>query len=75
MKFDGIHVALIATLVYDTQAHIRNKRRFKKLQEENQTLCIALDTSIKRIDYLVNLINEYEMPITEFEKIVFYNLD
>jgi hypothetical protein len=75
MKLDRMHVALIATLVYDTQVHIRNKRRSKKLQEENEVLCIAVDMSIKRIDYLVDLINKYEVPVTEFEKIVFHNLD
>lgn len=75
MQLDRLHVALIATLIYDAQAGYRNKRRFNQLQEQNQHLWKQVQTSAKQVDFLCNLMDEHNVPVTEFDKIVFNNLD
>jgi hypothetical protein len=73
-KFDTIHLALVATLVWDAQIHYRNKRRFKQLKEDNILLQEQLRLSDKQVEFLDRLLVENNVPVSEFDRIAFFNL-
>lgn len=73
-RFDAIHLALVATIIWDAHVTRRNKARFNALKEENTILWNAVTTSQKQVDYLCNLMNEHGTPVSEFDQIVFHNL-
>ena len=74
-RFDAVHLALVATLIYDVHANRRKKARFNALLEENEILWRAVTTSRKQIEFMDNLMTQHDVQVTEFDRIIFNNLD
>ena len=74
-RFDAVHLALVATLVWDMHVTRRRKVRFNAILEENEILWLAVDKTRKQAEYLLAKMEEHEVPMTEFEKIELFNLD
>lgn len=70
-KFKIATVVLTAILVHDMRVTRRNRKKFQKFLEINQDVLNHYD---RQVDYLVHKLNEYEVPFTEFDKLVMHNL-
>lgn len=67
-------VGLAACLGFDMVVHFRNRKRIKKLIGCSTTAVNLMVASDKENDYLRNKLDEHEVPVTEFDRIVFNTL-
>lgn len=64
-----------AVIVRDTYVNRHNKKLIKEQRELlMQARQIMIDDQ-KQIDYLLQLMNKYQIPVDEFERIVLKSLD
>lgn len=74
-----IYVAAITNdLVVNWKNHKRNKRNaemFETLNEENEQLRAALNASANQASYLLKVLDQNEIPVSEFDLIVLNNPD
>jgi hypothetical protein len=73
-RFDAVHLALVATLIWDAHVARRRKVKFNALLEENEILWLAVDKTRKQAEYLLAKMEENEVSLTEFDKIELFNL-
>lgn len=64
-----INGILVATLIWDAKVHLRNKAKYKQLQETNQDLWEMLSRSNAQVKYLCTLIDKNEITVDEFDMI------
>lgn len=79
---------LASAVIHDLVIHWRMKRAAKEicesndqlhqltdtLMDDNQKLADELQTAERKCEYLAKIIDEHDVPITEFDVIVYTNL-
>lgn len=73
-KFKIATALLVLSSIYDHQVHRRNKKTFESLVKENENLRQAGKTLMKQYEYLASKMDEHDVPITEFDRIILTNL-
>jgi hypothetical protein len=74
MKFNSLHATLIAVAIYDATVHARNRRKVKALQEDNYFLACHVDSCHAKLSYLATMMDQHEIPVSEFDLIVLNSL-
>jgi hypothetical protein len=64
------HALFVIALAYDLNVARINKKRQQRLTEQNALLNAYTAHLEKQIDYLTSKLDEHDVPVTEFDKIV-----
>jgi transcription initiation factor TFIIIB Brf1 subunit/transcription initiation factor TFIIB len=73
-KYKIATVILAAALTWDTTVHYRNKKKFKQIQEDQRVNLNMLRLYQKQIMYLGTKMEEHDIPLSEFDRIIMRNL-
>jgi hypothetical protein len=73
-KFKIATAVLAVAFIHDTVVSHRNRKKFEAMKENNHNLFIIADGLNKQVEYLTHVMNEHEVPVTEFDRIIMSNL-
>lgn len=69
-----IHGILVAALIHDMKVFRRHKTKFDHLLDSHVQTMGNLALATQRVNYLVHLMEEHEVPVTEFDLIALTHL-